>query len=416
MIEARHSLEQAQNLLCESVFSLPVTEDVFLLDALNRICAEQIDVTIPQPPFVRSPLDGYALLHADTVGACRAKPSRLAVTQHLFAGDTPVRPLYSGEAARIMTGAMLPQNADCVLGQEDTDEGEEIVTIYSSPQAMQNIVQVGGDLAAGQILAQPGVALTAHHIGLLASQGLSEVRVTRRPKVAILATGDELIMPGQPLPVGKIYNSNSYLLAARLRALGAEPVFCADYMSLANCTNWANCADDLPSLCTALRSLLAACDMVISTGGVSVGQKDYMPRAASLLGGRVLFHGLNIRPGGPAMAAVLDGKVLLALSGNPFSAAVTFEVLAAPAVKKLAGRNVWLPRRLRGVAANGLNKGGGPRRLVWANLTGQEVFFPPRGHNSGILLKLCACNCLVDIPADSPPVLAGEWVDVILPD
>jgi molybdopterin molybdotransferase len=398
----RISLEQAVDMLLEQVQPLSGAECVPLPEAAERIAFEDIRALLPHPPFDRSPLDGYALHHEDSLGAGRETPARLRVTRQIFAGDGHGPLLLAGEAARIMTGALLPPGADCVIGQEDTDEGEEQVSVYRPVQRLQNICFRGEDVAEGQILVRRGQTLHYAHAGLLAGQGLACARVFRRVRVAILSTGDELAAADQALPPGKIYDSNGVLLAARLRNLGMLPV-------LSRC-----CGDEIRLLRGRIESLLEDSDMVITTGGVSVGKRDCMPAVAAALGGRILFHGIDIKPGSPALALAREGKILLCLSGNPYAAAATCEVLAVPALRKLCGSDAFRLRRQTAVCQSEFGKASDMRRLVRARISGEEVFIPPRGHGSGMLRTLAECNCMIDIPAGTPSLQKGTRVEVIL--
>ncbi len=399
---ARVSPETAQELLFQHLEPVAEYEDLPLEEALGRIAFADVRAVMAQPPFDRSPLDGYALRHEDSAGASRRHPRHVRLTQRLCAGADAALPVALGECARIMTGAMLPPGADCVIAQEDTSMGEESVALYAEIRARQNICFAGEDTQPGQMLAERGVPLTFAHVGVLAGQGLTSARVFRRPSVAIMSSGDELCPPGQPLPPGKIYNSNSPLLAARLQALGARP-FMAGI-----------CRDDPELLHRRIRELLTAHDMLVTTGGVSVGQKDYLPDAAERLGGALLFHGISVKPGSPALGMAWEGKILLALSGNPYAAIATLETLAVPALKKLAGYADYRLVRQRAIARSAFGKASDTRRLVRARLERGEVTIPPSGHSSGVLSSLIDCNCLIDIPAGSPGVAEGDAVDVIL--
>ena len=324
------------------------------------------------------------------------------MTGHVFAGDAPDRPLQPGEAVRIMTGAMIPSGADCVIGQEDVAEDGDLVRIYRPLRAMQNICLRGEDVAEGQTLALRGQKLHYAHIGMLAGQGMAEAGIFRRPRVAVMGTGDELTPAGVPLAAGKIHDSNSFLLGARLLSLGMRPVLCS-------C-----CGDETQSLRDRIQALLEENDMVVTTGGVSVGKRDFMPAAAGLLGGQLLFHGVAVKPGSPVLAMLKGGKILLCLSGNPYAALATFEVLAVPVLKKMGGCSDFRTRRQQGIARGSFDKPGGMRRLVRARLSGQEVFIPPRGHESGMLQTLPECNCMIDLPAGAPPIREGTQLEVIL--
>ena len=396
------SAEDAAALLMSRAVPPTCSREVPLSQALDRICAADLSACMDHPPFDRSPLDGYACRSQDLRGACAHAPAVLQVTQHIFAGDTPSGPVTPGACARIMTGAPIPPGADCVIRQEDTDCGASRVCIFVSSAPHSNICRRGEDLRRGAPIVSRGARLTPAHLGVLAGQGLSRVPVYPPLRVGILATGDELVDPGAPLPPGRIYNSNQTYLAARLAQLGMRPVIAP------------RGADSLEMLTASLEELLCRCDAVVTTGGVSVGQRDLIPAALSALGARQLFHGAAVKPGSPVLAAVLQEKPLICLSGNPFAAAATFELIARPPLCSMAGWAAPWPERIRGTLRTPFPKASPVRRLVRARLEGCSVSFPSGGHVSGALSALIGCNCLVDIPAGSPPLAAGACVEVVL--
>ena len=396
------TLKEAQELILSNVNPLNCAEELTLFCALGRISFDDTIAPIDQPPFDRSPLDGFALNHNDTASASSENPAALMITQSIFAGEAPLKPLAPGEAARIMTGAMFPAGADCVIRQEDTNCDGDTVFINRRMNKHENYCFKGEDLKKGNVIIQRGVKLNFAHIGILAGQGLEKVKVFCRPCIGLLVTGDELSPAGAPLSPGKIYNSNLALLAARLTELGVD-------------VETAPSVRDSPEdLALTLDSLLERCDMVISTGGVSVGQMDCMPKVPELIGAELLFHGLPMKPGSPALSMLKKGKVAVCLSGNPFAAVATFEVLARPAIEKIRGRHDYKLVREKAAAKNGFRKSSPKQRLIRATISGEDVFIPEQGHSSGSLSELTKCNCLVDIPAGSPPILPGSPVEVIL--
>lgn len=394
------TLEEAQQRLLDASPTVSGTEMLPLAKAQGRVLSEDIFAKIAQPPFDRSPLDGYAMRHEDTAGATAAAPARLRIAQRLYAGSAPTGPLSPGECARVMTGAKLPSNATCVVRQEDVREEDSAALIPQQMEKHQNYVFAGEDVTEGQRLLQRGDLLSAAALGVLAGQGFTEVPVFRRPRVAVISGGDELAPPGTGLPEGKIYDSNAVLLAARVRDLGGEAVP-------------AHCEDDPDSLVAMIEGLMEEFDLVLTTGGVSVGEKDYMPAVGRRIAGELIFRGVGIKPGAPALAAAKDGKLLISLSGNPFAAAATFELLAAPSICKMAGRAQPLPQRSTAITQSAFPKESIGRRFIRARLTGCKVAIPD-GHASGMLGSLIGCNCLIDIPSGSPSIPKGAEVDVAL--
>lgn len=392
------SLEQAIERMTQGLSPLG-TQVLPAFRALGRTLAAGIAAPMDQPPFDRSPLDGYALRSADIAGADREHPVRLPVADTLYAGDAPRRPLGPGQAVRIMTGAMLPEGCDCVLRQEDTDRGDP-VAIYASLPPRKNYVYRGEDYRAGSPLLTAGTRLDAAALGVLAGAGITEVPVCRRPRVAVLTTGDEVVEAGQPLPPGKIYGSNQALLLARLAELGIP-------------AEGRHAADSPAAVAGAMAELLADCDLLITTGGVSVGDKDIFHQALPLLGAERVFWRLALKPGSPAMFSRYEGKPILSLSGNPFAAFTTFELLARPLLAALSGEPRLLPRRETAVLDTPFSKGSPIRRFVRGKYENGRVTLP-EGHSSGQLASLLGCSCLVELPAGSPPAERGQAVQVWL--
>lgn len=380
-------------------------ETVSLEDALGRVLAEDVYASFDQPPFDRSPLDGYAVRAADTVSAGRESPAVLRVAGETLAGMPPAPALRPGEAVRIMTGAPIPPGADCAVRQEDTDYGEGRVQVYVSHRPFQNYCRRGEDLREGTLALRREYRLDAAAIGILAMLGRAEVRVLARPKVALLTAGDELTEPGRPLPDGKIYNSNQYLLSARLLELGALP-------QIQPCRG-----DDVKCLGDTVDSALREVPFLITTGGVSVGKRDLMPEVCRSLNGELLFHGVPVKPGAPAMAFRHRGGLALCLSGNPFAAAATFELLARPVLQKMQGLSDRPLPRTTAVLQEPFPKASPGRRLLRARFRDGRVCLPRGGadvHASGVLSSLLDCNCLIDIPAGSAPLTAGQTVSAVL--
>lgn len=400
-MRTRIELEEARALLAESVRPLGV-EQVSRQEALGRTLAEDVTAPLDQPPFDRSPLDGYALRSADLTGASPEHPVSLRVMETVYAGGVPSRALGPGEAIRIMTGAMLPRGCDCVLQHERTDNGLEQVQIYAALSPHDNYCDRGEDYRTGEVLLPAGIVVDAAAVGVLASAGLSSVPVRRRPVVRVLSTGDEVVSPDlHPLPAGKIYGSNQELLTARLRELGVSDV------------KGLLIGDDPREVADTMAQLLGECDLLITTGGVSAGDKDIFHEALPLLGVERVFWKVNLKPGTPAMYSLWQGQPILSLSGNPFAAAATFELLARPLLAALTGESRFSLRSRTAVVEGSFPKASPGRRFLRGFYQEGRVSLTGK-NDSGMLASLVGCNCLVDLPAGSPPVQEGQTVTVLL--
>jgi molybdopterin molybdotransferase len=251
-------------------------------------------------------------------------------------------------------------------------------------------------------LIRRGDILDAARLGVLAGQGHEKVKVFPKPGICISSVGDELIAGGETPTPGKIYDSNRITLSARALSLGARLVPSE------------NMPDEPGAIAEMLLSFLEKSDFVISSGGVSVGEKDYMPRVGRDIGGEVIFRGITAKPGAPCTAFEKDGKTLLFLSGNPFAAFATFELLAAPVIKKLAGRNDPMPQKFAARMDDSYDKASEGRRFLRAYTENGKVRLPGKKHASGVLSSLIGCNCMIDIPAGTPGLKPGELVDIVM--
>lgn len=395
----RISLEQALNILMDHV-THGKTERKTLEDCLGLVLSEDVYALLDMPPFSRSAQDGYALCSKDSIGATGENPVKLKVTGKIYAGDhldVQVRP---GEAVRIMTGAMVPVGADCVLRQEDTDEGEDVVQIYKEVEPSCSICFKGEEYKKGHTLLHEGTKIDAAALAVASGNGIMELPVYRRVKAAVVSSGSEVVEPGTPLTPGKIYNTNTVYMKARLHQLGAQVMMSRTV------------GDELEIMEDALKEAANQAELVITTGGVSVGQKDLTEEALLSIGAEILFHGIAIKPGMPTLAAEKDGVLFIGLSGNPFSAAIPFEMFVREILSLKMGDPDLKLRREALTAVTGFSKNSRRRRFLRGKAEGKEVWLPDQQAN-GQMRSMVGCNCLIEIPAGSGPVKAGDKVEVL---
>lgn len=385
------------------------TEAAPLGQALGRVLAQDVVSPVSLPPRDNASMDGYAVHSEDIRGATAAAPAELRVIGALAAGAEPMRAVRRGEAVRIMTGAATPNGADCVVRVEDTRTERDAVFVLDDRDAGRNIRHCGEDVRAGQVVMRPGTWLQAPHLGVLASVGCAVPVLYRRPLVAILATGDELVPMErfhEVLGGGRIVSSNSYALAAAVREAGGEPVSLGIAL------------DDPVALAEHLRKA-QGCDLVLTSGGVSVGDFDFTRDVVTALGGELSLWRVRMRPGAPIAFGSLFGVPWLGLPGNPVSALVTFELFGRPLIRTLAGFARAHRRTIAVTLADALTLGAplthflrvviergseGEGELV-ARLTGAQ--------SSGMLTSMSSADALLIVPPEPREVAAGTWLRAI---
>ena len=316
-----------------SVFSILENERVHVLDALDRILAEDIYAKGNIPPHANTAMDGYAVVAGDTLGACPERPVNLKVIENLSAGYIAEHVVTKGTAIRIMTGAPMPQGADAVIQFEETQQSGDTVELYSSVVVGKNVRFAGEDVKDGDLVLSAGKHIRPQEIGMLAALGYSEVSVVRRPKVAILATGDELVDINIPLTPGKIRNANEYSNAAQVLKYGGIPLM----LGIAR--------DDINDLTQKIRTGLAkGADLLLTSGGVSVGDFDIVKQVL-IAEGEMTFWRVRMKPGKPLAFGIISADIdgtkrsvpVLGMPGNPVSAMVSFELFVRAAIKKMSG-------------------------------------------------------------------------------
>ena len=395
---------QALGIVLAEALVLPA-ETVAAGDALGRVLAEPIVSGRRLPPDDNSAMDGYAVLAADTAGAGPAHPVDLEIAFEVAAGARPDKPLESGRSARIFTGAALPPGADAVVRQEDVERAGSRLRLRAPVARRQNVRDAGEDVEIGDRVLEPGTVLRAAHLGLLASLSRTAVSVRQRARVAILSGGDELVEPDADATGGRIVASNSYSIAAQCREIGAEPA----YLGIARDTR-----EDVE---THLRAGLAA-DVLVSSAGVSVGDRDHVRPALEALGFRLAFWGVNMKPGYPlafGRHAAAGRPLVFGLPGNPVSAMVTFEQFVRPCLLRMMGHTALFRPRVRARLAEPLKKAAGRLHFVRVALErrGGEVTARATGNqSSGVLRSMVAAHGLLIFPAEATLLPAGAEVDV----
>lgn len=391
------SYEQARSLLLAAVTPVEA-EPIPLAQCGGRILARDLTAAENVPAFDRSPYDGYALRAADTVGASEQCPVTLSVLEEVPAGAVPTCEVTEGVAVKVLTGAPIPRGADTVVMYEKTLFTSATVTLSAPLKAGANIVRTGEDIRKGELLARRGAVIDPGLAGTLAAQGEAAPPVYRRPRVALLSTGSELVEADTVPGAGKIRNSSRTMLEAALGRLGCEPV----YFGIAG--------DSEGEIAALLEQALDSCDAVITTGGVSVGDYDLTPAAMELAGAQLLFLGVDMKPGMACAYGVRGGKLLCGLSGNPASALTNFYAVAMPALKKLTGASDALPREITVTLANGFGKKSPKTRFLRGKLRledGTVRMELPEDQGNIVLSSAIGCDVMAIVPAGSGPVEAG---------
>lgn len=373
-------------------------EDVALDDSLGRVLREEIVAAHDAPAADNSAMDGYAVRAQDIARA----PVTMNVTGDIPAGHPSAAPLAPGTAMRIMTGAFVPGGADTVVQVELTDGGFDRVTITESLNEGANIRRRGEDMRAGDVLLRPGIRIGPAEIAILAAASKTSVRAGKRPTVAILSTGDELIEPGETPAAGQIINTNAPLLAALVRDAGAIP------------RNLGIVRDDREATIAAFASALES-DFVLSSGGVSVGAYDFVKDALETLGAETKFWRVAMKPGKPVVLSRLRDRVIFGLPGNPASCFVSFHIFVAPALRKAMGQEVGIfPATVRTRIAKPIRSA--PDRRVYARVRveardGVLMATPLATQSSGALTSMAGANGLAIVEAGSEP---AEEANVLL--
>jgi molybdenum cofactor synthesis domain-containing protein len=406
-------LSDVQQAVVGAVAALPAV-DVPRREALGLVLAGPVTAPDAVPPFPNTAMDGYAVRAADTAGASATDPVRLRVVGELPAGHAPTIGVGEGEAIRIMTGAPMPDGADAVVIVELTErDGVDGVRVLQGADAGQHVRRAGGDLAAGQVVFEAGTVLGPAHVGVLATVDAQTVRAFPRARVGVLSTGDELVESG-PLAPGKIRDSNRPMLLAMLDRTGAEPV------------DLGSAVDDEASMTATLADAVAQCDAVITSGGVSVGDYDYVSAALETIAAsdasgasHVDWYQVAIKPAKPLCFGWLLGTPVFGLPGNPVSSLVSFELFARPALRRMMGHHDWFRPQVVGRAGQAMPRKRDGKlyfdRVIVRWVDDGYVVRSVRSQESNALAASASANALAVIP-NGDGVAEGGPVSVMLLD
>ena len=408
MLDVDAALEQVL-----SAFTPLEAISVPLLDAANMVLAAEVIARDNVPPFRNSAMDGYAVRAADTVSATWSAPSKLPVAAFVAAGQHDVPRLRPGEAIRIMTGAPLPDGADAVVRFEETDEsgsanesGRETVLVYRAARPLDNVREAGEDISRGEAVACCGQALRPADLGLIASVGEPRVRVHRRPVVAVLSTGNEVMAPGEQLKPGTIRDSNSFVIGALARSWGAD-------------VRLNGIARDTVADLTSRLGEASDVDLIVTSGGVSLGDYDLV-KDVLRSEGEISIWQVRMKPGKPLAFGHIGLTPLLGLPGNPVAAAVSFVIFGRPAIRKMLGHEATEPRTVNVVTADGIDNRGHRRHFVRVRLEAAEggpaLARIAGEQGAGVLSSLAAADALMIVPEEIERVQPGTCLQAILLD
>ncbi len=401
------TLDEARTAIANLKLKALDNEQVPLQKAHNRILANDVKSTLDIPPFDRSTVDGYAVKASSTFGADEKTPITLTVRGVVNIGELPESDISAGEAAEIVTGAPIPEGSDAVVMVEDTERTGAKLRVISTMTKGENVMKKGTDIKQGVIVLKAGQVLGSREIGVLAALGLAKIRVRGVPRVAVLSTGGEVYEPGKELPPGKIYDINAYTLYAAVFEADGTPL----YLGVA--------PDEKEKLHESLLKALENADMVLTSGGVSVGPKDLMPMTVATLGKPgLVFSGIAVKPGKPTTVALVEGKAVFALPGHPASALLIFHLLVRPVIWRLSGRPEPQTEKARALTGMRFFSAKGRRTFVMVKLRkneeGKLVADAVESGASGAITTLTKADGYVEIPEDEQFVEKYEEIEVTL--
>ena len=400
------SVDKAKEIILKSISVTDETETIPFSESYGRILAQGIISGLNVPQIDNSAMDGYAIISADIQAATADNPVILEIADEVQAGGKDAsHPLTHGKAIRIMTGAHLPQGADAVVPFEDTEEINGQVKIFTAINPSENIRFAGEDICIGDTVLAKGTNIESAHIGLIASTNHTKISVYKKPEVSIISTGDEIIEPGSVETFGKIINSNAYVLMNEVKRTGGNPT----YYGIAK--------DRFEDIREIEEKALAGGDIVICSGGVSMGRYDFIPDVLKSLGAEIIVHKIAMKPGKPVLFCKVRNKLFFGLPGNPVSVMVSFIEFVRPALLKISGALHYEKPVVKAILKETIHKKPGRRHFIRGIFTVKEGVFTvltTGSQGSGILNSMASANCLIILPEDVEIVEYNSLVDIQL--
>lgn len=393
------SLEEAISILDENINILG-TEEVNLISAVKRVIAEDIYSKIDNPPFNKSAMDGYAIIAEDS-----SKPNKVKIVDKIFAGQVCNSKVTNKTAVRIMTGAPVPEGADAVIKQEDVTVNNEFITLNKVLKKNENICLKGEDIKKGTLLVKKNKKLDFADIGIIASTGISKIKVYKTPEIALVSTGDEIVDIDDKLIDGKIFNSNKYTIISRIMELGYD------------IKHIKHIKDQECDIGEYIKGISNDVDLIITTGGVSVGEKDLLNLTIEQIGGERLFWKVKMKPGSAVLCSKLNRSSIISLSGNPTAALTGFELFVKTSLKKMSGEGSVEIVREKAVLGDDFNKKSPQRRFVRGRVSYEEgkqkVYLTQTKSGNGILSSNLNSNCMIEVEAGNDGLKKDMLIDII---
>ena len=394
------SIEEGRQKILDAVTIVP-TETIPLGDAYGRVLAMDVVAMEDVPSFDRSPLDGYAFRAEDTFGASKETPVTLKVIDYIPAGDISHVPVTKGTAVRLMTGAPVPEGADCVCKYEETDFTEQEVKIFCPGKQNDNIIRKGEDVVKGTVLAEKGTVIDSGLMGTLAGQNIPEPLVYKQICAGIIATGSELVPVGQEPGPGMIIDTNEYTLTGAMEHMG----FRVRRYGIAD--------DTEEAIADILKKAMQECDVILITGGASVGDFDVTPKAMEKAGIRLLFQGVDMKPGKACEYGVCGEKLVCGLSGHPSSSLTNLLLVGLAGLRKMSGIKDYLPKEIDLVLANDFGKQSKNDRVIRGTLMiedGIAKIRVPKGQGNVMISSTIGSDCVAVVPGGRGPLKAGDKI------